>query len=71
MQCTVEEARTKVCIHKRAITSEGKCVANECMAWKYINKQVPFDGPNDPAKLSPGQPFKVVPTDKGYCYLSK
>ena len=67
MHYTPEEAKTKLCIHKRAITPDGKCVANECMGWKSVNRQVPFDGPDDPAKLSAGQPFKVIPTGKGYC----
>ncbi len=71
MHCTSEEAKNKVCIHIRDITPDGKCMGNGCMAWTPINKQIPFDGPDDQERLSVSQPFKVIPTDKGYCCFSK
>ena len=60
MAVTHEEACTKICIHSRQITPDGKCIGDQCMAWSYIY---------DYSRLAPGETPVGVPTDKGYCKL--
>ena len=62
MAVTHKEACTKICIHDRQITPDGKCVGDQCMAWSYI-----YVFP----RMVPGEIPKGAPTNKGYCNLLK
>ena len=62
MANTHEEACTKICIHSRQITPDGKCIGNQCMAWSYIH---------DFSRVIPGEIPKGIPTNKGRCELLK
>jgi hypothetical protein len=69
MGCTSAEARKKLCIHERAITPSGKCVAEDCMAWKPIIQVVVSDEQPDLSKPFPNIDRKILPTDQGVCFF--
>ena len=62
MSLTHEEACTKICIHDRQITPDGKCVGDQCMAWSYIY---------DFSRMVPVETPKGIATGKGRCELLK
>ena len=67
MLCTSEQAKTKLCIHKRQITPDGKCCGEECMAWKphYILEPLPANE-IDRSDMTKSR-FKSISTNEGSC----
>lgn len=67
MQLTEEEARTKWCHRTGTFEAAGKCIASDCMAWRWANKMLGHD-PKHKGEEAAKRFTKENPL-KGFCGL--